>query len=99
MFGEYLALLEYKLSRRDDLDQRIAQLALTPALAPAVARQPCVRGIDVHRAIVLALVLATELVDWQRFTSPRQSMSCFGLVPREHSSGDRERRGAPTPCC
>ena len=69
MFGEYLALLEYKLSRRDDLDQRIAQRALTPALAPAVARLPCVRGIDVHRAIVLALVLATELVDWRGFNT------------------------------
>ena len=92
VFGEYLALLEYKLSRRDDLDQRIAQLALTPALAPAVARLQCFRGIDVHSA----MVLATELVDWRRFTSPRQLMSYFGLVPREHSSGDRERRGAIT---
>ena len=92
VFREYLALLDYKLSRRDDLDQRIAQLALTPALAPAVARLQCFRGIDVHSA----MVLATELVDWRRFTSPRQLMSYFGLVPREHSSGERERRGAIT---
>ena len=42
------------------------------------------------------MVLATELVDWRRFTSPRQLMSYFGLVPREHSSGERERRGAIT---
>lgn len=38
VFGEYLALLEYKLSRRDALDQHIAALALTPAYAPAVAK-------------------------------------------------------------
>jgi len=42
------------------------------------------------------MVLATELVDWRRFSSPRQLMSYFGLVPREHSSGERERRGAIT---
>ncbi|MBP8302089.1 MAG: IS110 family transposase, partial [Planctomycetes bacterium] len=92
VFGEYLALLEYKLGRREDLDQRIAQLALTPALAPAVARLQCFRGIDVHSA----MVLATELVDWRRFTSPRQLMSYFGLVPREDSSGERQRRGPIT---
>lgn len=92
VFEEYLALLEYKLTRRDELDRRIAELALTPALAPAVSRLQCFRGISVHSA----MVLATELVDWRRFTSPRHLMSYFGLVPREHSSGERERRGAIT---
>lgn len=92
VFGEYLALLEYKLGRREELDAHIAQLALTPALAPAVARLQCFRGIDVHSA----MVVATELVDWRRFTSPRQLMSYFGLVPREDSSGERQRRGPIT---
>ena len=57
-----------------------------------LARLPCFRGIDVHRA----MVLATELVDWRRFSSPRQLMSYFGLVPHDNSSGERERRGAIT---
>lgn len=92
VFGEYLALLEYKVSRRDELDRRIAELALTPALAGAVQRLQCFRGIDLHAA----MVLATELVDWRRFESPRQLMAYLGLVPREHSSGDRERRGSLT---
>ncbi len=35
VFGEYLGLLEYKLSRRDELDRQIADLALTPAVAEA----------------------------------------------------------------
>ena len=42
------------------------------------------------------MVLATEIGDWRRFTSPRQLMAYLGLVPREHSSGDRERRGSLT---
>ena len=33
VFDEYLALLEYKLSRRDELDRQIAALALTRAVA------------------------------------------------------------------
>jgi transposase len=92
VFGEYLALLECKLSRRDELDRQIAALALTPALAPKVARLQCFRGLDTHGA----MVLATELADWHRFGSPRELMAYFGLVPREHSSGDRQRRGSIT---
>ena len=92
VFGEYFALLEYKLSRRDALDQHIATLALTPAYAPAVATLQCFRGIQVHSA----MVLATELVDWRRFDSPRKLMAYLGFVPREHSSGPRERRGSIT---
>ncbi len=59
VFGEYLALLEYKLGRRDELDRQIAALALTPAIAPKVARRQCFRGLDTHGA----MVLATELAD------------------------------------
>jgi transposase len=92
VFGEYLALLEYKLSRRDELDRQIAALALTPGLAPKVARLQCFRGLDTHGA----MVLATELVDWRRFGSARELMAYFGLVPREHSSGKRQRRGSIT---
>ena len=92
VFGEYLALLEYKLSRRDELDRRIEALALTPAYAPAVATLQCFRGLQVHGA----MVLATELVDWRRFDSPRKLMSYLGFVPREDSSGPRERRGSIT---
>ena len=92
VFGEYLALLEYKLSRRDELDRQIAALALTPALAPKVARLQCFRGLDTHGA----MVLATELADWRRFGSARELMAYFGLVPREHSSGERQRRGSIT---
>ena len=80
------------MSRRAELDRRIEELALTPAYAPAVATLQCFRGLQVHAA----MVLATELVDWRRFDSPRKLMAYLGLVPREHSSGDRERRGSIT---
>ena len=42
------------------------------------------------------MVLATELADWRRFGSARELMAYSGLVPREHSSGERQRRGSIT---
>jgi transposase len=92
VFGEYLALLEYKLSRRDELDTQIQTLALAPAYRPYVERLRCFRGIETHSA----MVLATEVGDWRRFDHAEALMAYFGLVPSEHSSGDRRRQGAIT---
>lgn len=92
VFGEYLALLDYKLSRREELDRQIEELALGPAYRAAVERLRCFRGLDTHSA----MVLITEIGDFRRFASPRQLMAYVGLVPSEHSSGERERRGSIT---
>jgi len=92
VFREYHALLAYKLQRRDELDREIERLALTPALATAVARLQCFRGI----ALQGAMVLATEIVDWRRFERPGQLAAYLGLVSREDSSGPREYKGSIT---
>jgi transposase len=42
------------------------------------------------------MVLATEIVDWRRFARSTQLMAYLGLVPREASSGERERKGSIT---
>jgi transposase len=92
VLAEYLALLQYKLQRRDDLDRRIEALALTPRYKPVVDRIGCFRGFKTQAA----MVLAAELGDLRRFESPRQLMAYLGLVPSEHSSGDRRRLGGIT---
>jgi transposase len=92
VLSEYLALLEYKLQRRDELDERICTLALTPRYKPVVDRICCFRGFKAQAA----MVIATELGDLRRFENPRQLMAYVGLVPSEHSSGDRRRLGAIT---
>jgi transposase len=92
VFREYHALLLYKLQRRDELDREIERLAELPTLAPAVRRLQCFRGISLHSA----MVLAAEIVDWRRFEHPSQLACYLGLVSRENSSGDRERRGSIT---
>jgi transposase len=92
VFREYHALLAYKLQRRDELDREIARLAELPTLAPKVRRLQCFRGI----ALQGAMVLATEIVDWRRSARPTQLAAYLGLVAREDSSGDRERKGSIT---
>jgi transposase len=42
------------------------------------------------------MVFATELGDVRRFENPRQLMAFLGLVPGEHSSGERRRMGSIT---
>jgi transposase len=92
VFREYHALLQYKLQRRDQLDREIERLAELPTIAPMVKRLQCFRGI----ALQGAMVLATEIVDWRRFQRPTQLAAYLGLVSREDSSGDRERKGSIT---
>lgn len=89
---EYLALVAYTEQRRDALDDQIEQRAVAPAYRAAVARLGCYRGFDTQAS----MVLATELGDWHRFTRATQLMAYVGLVPREDSSADRERKGSIT---
>ena len=46
VFGEYLTLLDYKTSRREDLDSQIEKLAFGSAYRSRVERLRCFRGIE-----------------------------------------------------
>jgi hypothetical protein len=86
----YGAVVQTK-SRRDALDQAIAELALEPPFADVVGRLCCLRGIST----LTALALTVEIGDWTRFRP--QSLGPFlGLVPSEDSSGEHRRQGAIT---
>jgi transposase len=86
----YGAVLQAK-TRRDRLDQAIAETAAEPAYAKTVARLCCLRGVST----LTALALTVELGDWGRF-DPGRLGSFLGLVPSEASSGQRRRQGAIT---
>ena len=92
VFGEYLALFDYKLARREELDRQIEELALGPSYREVVGRLRCLKGISTHAA----MVLATEIGDFRRFESPGKLMAYVGLVSSEHSSGASRRLGAIT---
>jgi hypothetical protein len=98
VFGEYLALLEYKLSRRDERDRQIEALAITPTYQPIVARLRCFRAIDTHSA----MVLATEVGDWRRFAHAEALMGLLRPRPqralfRRSSAPGSDHQSRPQP--
>lgn len=61
-------------------------------MRPVVEALMTLRGIN----LVAAMTLVAELGDLRRFAHPRELMSFLGLVPSEHTSGERRRQGAIT---
>lgn len=89
---EYIDAVKAASRRVADLMAHMLLALPTWSLAPVVEGLVALRGIDQLAAIT---VLA-ELGDISRFDNPRQLMSFIGLVPSEHSSGQRRRQGAIT---
>jgi transposase len=80
-------------------DVRVARMS--DALAGSIQGwrfEPVVAGLQALRGIdqISAIGLAAEIGDIGRFAHPRQLMGYLGLVPSEHSSGDRLSRGSIT---
>jgi len=80
-------------------DERVARL--TTALAKSIEGwrfEPVVQALQALRGIdqLSAIGLVAEIGDIGRFAHPRQLMAYLGLVPSEHSSGERVARGSIT---
>jgi transposase len=92
VLAESLTALDQATARLTRLEEAIAEQAQASPLAPLLGALQCARGV----ATVTAATLVAELGDLTRFASPRQLMAYAGLVPGEHSSGGRIRRGGIT---
>lgn len=92
MFAELLQALDQTQARRDRLTDHIAELAPAWSLAWLVEALQALRGYR----LIHAATLTAEIGDPRRFATPRQLMAYLGLVPSEHSSGERVRRGGIT---
>jgi transposase len=89
---DYLHEVEHAAARITRLEQAIdAALPALPATMRAV-----IDGLQSLRGVakVSAVTLVAELGQLSRFAHPRQLMGYAGIVSREHSSGERIRRGA-----
>jgi transposase len=75
-----------------ELERQIATHAAEEPYRTPVGWLRCFRGFDT----LSAMILLAEVVDFHRFTRPRELMAYLGMVPREHSTGDRHQRGAIT---
>lgn len=103
--GQKLAHLEQRIALEEMLHavrqagDRIARLeqaihAAVPdwSLAPSVTALMALRGIE----FIAATTLLAEIGDLTRFRTPRELMAWLGMVPSEHSTGDRIQRGPIT---
>ncbi len=98
---EKLALPPWATRRREELLQLLDRLdgsigELDRAVAEEAAKRPEVRLLMTHPGVgpVVGLALVLTLGPVERFTRGKQVASYFGLVPREHSSGGRQRLGS-----
>jgi transposase len=89
---DYLGAIDALVIRRDALEATIAELVPASPWAQTVARLRCLRGIDT----LTAVGLCAEIGDFERFARAGQLASYLGVVPCEHSSGQRRRLGAIT---
>jgi transposase len=91
-FQEYLDTVSHATQRIERLDQQIRDQVEGWQMRPLVEALQALRGVQ----LITAVTLAAELGDLRRFDNPRQLMAYIGLVPGEHSSGDRRRLGGIT---
>ena len=89
---EYYSHLKELEERVVGIDKKIDEIAQSDRFREAVNRLRCFKGID----NLTALACVCEVGDFMRFPSAGSFMSYLGLVPREHSSGDKKRQGGIT---
>jgi transposase len=72
--------------------------AADAGMARRLAADPVARRLATPPGVgpVTAVAFVATLDDVRRFARPGQVAAYLGLVPREHSSGERQRRGAIT---
>jgi len=89
---DYITTIEQATQRVERLEKDMAEMVDSWALKPLVVSLMALRGVR----LVTAVILAAEIGDFARFASPRNLMSYLGLVPSEHSSGQRRSQGRIT---
>jgi transposase len=92
VFQEYIDIVKDAQQRVGAMEEEMRKALEGWTLKPVVDGLMALRGVD----LVSAMTIIAELGDITRFESPRQLMAHLGLVPSEHSSGERQKRGGIT---
>src|SRR5438874_1046661 len=97
---ENLPLLPWASRRRAELLKLLDELegsitALDEAVCQEAYQRPAVRRLMTHPGVgpITALAFTLTLGPTERFRRGKQVASYFGLIPREHSSGGKQRLG------
>jgi transposase len=91
-FTEYWRAVEAADERVERLTKALEASITGWRFAPVVSALQALRGV----AAITAISLTAEIGDLGRFSHPRKLMGYLGLVPSEHSSGERTKRGSIT---
>jgi transposase len=92
VFQEYINAINEATARVDRLTKQIETLVPAWRMAPVVTALQALRGVS----LIVATTMIAEIGDLTRFEHPKLLMAYLGLVPSEHSSGDRKKRGGIT---
>jgi transposase len=96
--AQNIALVEYRqaVSEAQARVERLSEALLSELqdwrMRSLVRALMTLRGVDQ----LVATTLVAELGELRRFAHPRELMGYLGLVPSEHTSGDKRRLGAIT---
>src|SRR5512141_1173925 len=92
--ADYLEEVDHVGSRITKLDKAIEEAVqqAPPEIRAVVEALQALRGV----AQTVAVSIVAEVGSLSRFPSPRELMGYSGLVPSEHSSGNRVQRGGIT---
>jgi transposase len=89
---EYIDMVKHAQGRVAAMEEEMRKALDGWTMKPVVEGLMALRGVN----LVTAMTIVAELGDLSRFESPGQLMSHLGLVPSEHSSGERQKRGGIT---
>jgi transposase len=86
-----IKFLEVQLS---DFDKEIEKIAQSEEYNEKVKALCAYRGIGV----LTAMIVISEVINFSRFSNPRELMAYLGMVPSEYSSGQSIKKGSITKC-
>jgi transposase len=92
VFEEMMLAVRQAQERLERLEQAILVAVPDWSLAEVVTALMAMRGID----LISAATFLAEIGDLSRFQHPSELMGYLGLVPSEHSTGDKIKRGPST---
>jgi transposase len=92
VFQEYIDTTVDCGTRVQRLTEQVRQQSQKSCLHELIKALQSMRGIS----LIVAATIAAELGDLTRFENPGKLMAFLGLIPSEHSSGERVKKGAIT---
>jgi transposase len=92
VYQESIRAVDEQVERLGRIERELLELASSWRLWPIVEALQALRGVE----WIVALTVVAELGDITRFDNPRQLAAFVGLIPSEHSSGDKRRQGPIT---